>query len=40
MVDAVKEKCNERRESRSRWKMIKSTESSPHKTGELVAYHK
>ena len=40
MVDAVKEKRNERHTSRSWHKMIKSTESSSHSTNEIVAYHK
>ena len=37
VVDAIKEKCNERCKSRSRWKMIESHGS--HQTTELVAYH-
>ena len=34
VVDAVEKKCNERRKSRSRWKMIKSTESNSYQTTE------
>ena len=40
MVDAIKEKQNERCASRSGCEMIKSTNSSSHPTSEIVAYHK
>ena len=40
MVDAIKEKRNERRRSRSRCEMIESTKRSSCQTGEIVAYHK
>ena len=40
MVDAVKEKYNERRKSRNWWVMMESTNSCSHQTCELVAFHK
>jgi hypothetical protein len=38
MVDAIKEKRNERRRSRSWCDMIESTKPSSHPTSEIVAY--
>jgi hypothetical protein len=40
MVDAIKEKRNERYKNRSKWEMIESTKSDWHSTNEIVAYHK
>jgi hypothetical protein len=40
MVDAIKEKRNERRASRSWYEMMDSTKPSSHPTSEIVAYHK
>ena len=40
MVDAINEKCNERRKSRSWSQMIDSTTSDLHPATEIVAYHK
>jgi hypothetical protein len=41
MVDAIKEKRNERRTSRSWCEMTESTKHSSHSsTSEIVAYHK
>ena len=39
-MDAIKEKRNERRRSRSWCEMIESTKRSSHPTSEIVAYHK
>ena len=38
MVDAIKEKRNERRRSGSWFDMIESTKPSSHPTSEIVAY--
>ena len=40
MVDAIKEKRNERRTSRNLCEMIGSTKRSSRQTAEIVAYHK
>ena len=40
MVDAIKEKCNERCSSRSWYEMSESTKHKSHQPSELVAYHK
>jgi len=40
MVDAIKEKRNERCASRSGCDMMESTKPSSHPTSEIVAYHK
>ena len=39
-MDAIKEKRNERRRSRSWCEMIESTKRSSGPAGEIVAYHK